>query len=323
MRRYIDNTIVVSGPKRSGTTLLNRLFDSHPGVVDLVDEAFFWEHVYNHKQQGTESLFVNIFRTYGPGDLAAGMMDRDILPWIDGRYRQPGVPHQQDLDLKFKHDLFLQELGRARECASVQELWDCVVSAYARASAPDYSGCHTAFIKCADYGRSILAAQSTLEKCASVLIIRNPFSAIDSLKKSRELRNAKMLHPFNMAEVIGDYLFLWHKRSSLLAGKAMLVRFEDLVADPEPMMKAMAGHVGVEYTANLLSPTLRGQSWVGLSSFTKTAQIDRSIPHRDIQVLDEEDIDFIGQNLKELLDEYDYKPRRGARAKATLRTARR
>ena len=34
----IEKTIVVTGPKRSGTTLLNRLFDNHPALIDAIDE---------------------------------------------------------------------------------------------------------------------------------------------------------------------------------------------------------------------------------------------------------------------------------------------
>ena len=37
----IEKTIVVTGPKRSGTTLLNRLFDNHPDLIDVIDESFF------------------------------------------------------------------------------------------------------------------------------------------------------------------------------------------------------------------------------------------------------------------------------------------
>lgn len=307
MKNYLQKNIIISGPKRSGTTLINRLFDSHPGVIDLVDEAFFWEHVYDYKKNNLEALFIDIFQRFDSHSLVEGMSDRAILPWLDGIYRQTdGVPYKQVVDTGFKTDVFIKELQGLKDCESISRIWECLVNAYAEASSRDYSDCDTALIKSADYGKSILSAVDSLNNCRCVYIMRNPYYAIDSLKKARELRGAKILHPFNMAEAIRDYCFFWDNREAILSEKTKLIRFEDLLVKPAEIMENVAGHLGIAYTDNLIMPTLANGDWVGLSSFTRTKGIDPSILKRGIKVLSRTEIDFIKTHLKSQLEYFDY-----------------
>jgi hypothetical protein len=306
MKEFIDRTIVVSGPKRSGGTLLTRLFDSHPGIIDFIDEAFFWEHVYTYLVTGKESLFIDVFKNSGPKSLAESFIDRDLLPWINGTYRQI-VPREFEMDLEFKKDVFLNILRELNICSSISEIWNCLVKAYAYASAVDYSGCRTAFMFGGDWGRSMLATKKTLKNCRCIFFMRNPYFALESLKKSRMTRGAKALHPINFAQVINHYFFVWNNRSEILDERTLLIRYEDLVGQPEETMRKVADHVGVEFTDNLLIPTLRGRNWGGDSSFEELKGIDKSVLRRNIKVLNQTEIDVISMHLKPILEYFDYR----------------
>lgn len=301
-------TIIMSGPKRSGTTLINRLFDSQPGIIDMNDEAFFWEHAYKYNALGADSVFVDIFRTFTPEALRDGFIDRDLLPWVEGEYQQNAVAHEFKKAFDFDADAFLRRLADLKGCETVLAVWHILVDAYADAMGCDYTGCDAVFIKGADYGRSILGGQALLDDCKGITIIRNPYFAIDSLKKSRTMRGAKVLNPFNLGEVVQDYLFWWNNREAIFGADTFRLQYETLVDDPEPVMRGVADHIGIEFTDNLLTPTILGDPWGGLSSFAKTKGIDRSALERSLKVLDAEEIAFIGRSLGEVMDHFGYTP---------------
>lgn len=301
-------TIIMSGPKRSGTTLINRLFDSQPGIIDFNDESFFWEHAYKYEVSGALGAFVDIFRTFTPEAIRDGFIDRDLLPWVEGVYQQSAVAEEFRQPFDFDAALFLARLEGLKACADVPAVWHLLVDAYADAMGTDYTGCGLVFIKAADYGRSILSGHRLLDDCRGLTIIRNPYYAIDSLKKSRQMRGAKVLNPFNLGEVVLDYLFWWSRLQDLLAADTILFGYEELVANPEPVMRGVAGHLDIEFTENLLTPTILGGDWAGLSSFKKTEGIDARALERPLKVLDADEIGFIRKNLGPLLDHFGYVP---------------
>lgn len=312
-------TCIVSGPKRSGTTLLNRLFDSQPGVIDLNDEAFFWEHAYKYDVAGRRDLFLDIFRDFTPEELVAGCIDRDIMPWIGGRYKQTASAMEFEMDLDFDTARFTAGLSGLRSCANIAEVWEILVAAYADASGRDYAGCHHCLIKGADYGMSILGGRGSLAGSRNVVILRNPFYALDSLKKSRQMRQEKVLNPFNFGEAVRDYAFLWDNWAGIVQEDTHLVLYEDLVRDPRPVMEGLAAHLGVPFTENLLVPTLQGGEWPGLSSFSATKGIDAAILERPLKVLSAHEVEYVQRGLKDLLGHFGYgpgsqAPSRGGRA---------
>jgi len=299
-------TCIISGPKRSGTTLLNRLFDSQPGMIDLNDEAFFWEHAYRYAAAGRSEIFLDLFRMYSPDALTEGFIERDLLPWIEGRYQQSASFLEFEMDLAFSSDTFTSGLTALSMCETVEEVWHTLVEAYAAAAERDYSEADKVLIKSADYGMSVLGGRQFLKRTKSVFILRNPYYALDSLKKSRQIRGSKILNPFNFGEALRDYAFFGDHQDEILSNGTLLVLYEDLIANPQGIMKQIASHFRVPFTENLLNPTLSGKPWPGLSSFQATKGIDVSILDRPLQTLMNEEIDLVGKHLKGLLEAYGY-----------------
>lgn len=309
-------TFIVSGPKRSGTTLMNRLFDSHPELVDMNDEAFFWEHAARYAAAGRSELFLDLFLNFEDERLIEGFIERDLLPWIEGKYRQQAVAREMEMDLDFDGEAFRRGLKGLKDCKNLSQVWDVLVSAYALGCARDYSDCTDVLIKSADYGLSILGAREFLQGSRHVFILRNPFYALDSLKKSRSLRGSKVLNPFNFAEAVRDYAFFWDNRDEILREDTLLIRYEDLLENSGSVMRTVAGHLQVKFNETLLTPTIMGGGWPGLSSFKETRGIDASILDRELKTLDETETAYIERHLSGLLEEYGYQ-------KHTQRPARR
>jgi len=312
MFEFLSKTIITTGPKRSGGSLITRLFDSQPGIINFIDEAFFWEHVYNYQEKGQESLFIDTFKYHDISELMESFADRQILPWINGILRKI-TPEKYDLDLNFRKDVFLDELVNLNKCSSISEIWDCLVKAYANAMPTDYSGCDIAYMFIGDRGKSILSTKASLGNSRCIFVMRNPYKALESLKTERMLgRNSlinkrkKALHPINFAQVINDYYFFWNNRSKILDKRTILIRFEDLVTDSRKTMKAVADHVGIEFTDNLLKPTLLGDPFKHGSSFGFLDGIDKSVLHRKAKVLSKIEVEIIRDHLKPILEYFDY-----------------
>ena len=160
MIEFLSKTIIATGPKRSGGNLITSLFDSQPGIINFIDEAFFWEHVYNYQEKGQESLFIDIFKQFDRSDIVESFIDRRLLPWIDGIFRKV-TPVKFELDLNFRKDIFLDELTNLKNCSNISEIWNCIVLAYANAMPTDFTGCDTAYMFIGDRGRSILSAKAS------------------------------------------------------------------------------------------------------------------------------------------------------------------
>lgn len=302
----IEKTIVVTGPKRSGTTLLNRLFDNHSELIDVIDESFFWEHVYNHQIRGLENLFIDTFRNSDPTDLVEGMISRDLFACLNGVYSQVSNP-PFSMDIKFSRKIFTEYLSNLKNCFTLSDIWYCLMEAYSEASSVDFSNREIAFIREGDWGKSTLATKNTLNKCSCIFIIRNPYSALDSLKRSRELRGQKILHPINFSQVLCHYNFFWKNKDKIIDERTILIRYEDLLTFPEKIMKKISSHVGISFDDRLLIPTMLGKVWRSTSSFNSTSGIDISVKDRKLQCLTNNDLELIGAHLRPILDYFDYK----------------
>lgn len=300
-------TLFINGPKRSGTTLLMRLMDSCPGVVDFVDEAFFWEHAYGYMRDGALDVFVDAFRMFDSEQVRAGIYDRAILPWVDGVFKQNATVCNMETRYDFDAERFAAGLSRLAGCTSIAQVWEALVLAYSGASSKTHSPGDPAVFKTADYGRTILSGRACLDDTRSVFIMRNPYYAIDSLKKSRSMRETKRLHPINFAEAIGDYLFLWRNFEDICGQDTLLITYEHLLLNPEQTLSGIAAHFGIAYSDSLLLPSLRGQQWLGGSSFDKRRNIDPSALDRPLKVLDAHEIEYIGKHLGGLIEHFGYR----------------
>jgi hypothetical protein len=301
-----QNSYIICGAKRSGTTLLNRIFDSHPELMVFVDEAFFWEHVNRYDRDNQIDLFIDIFSSFGKELIFDSILDRALLPWVGGVFTQRASAVEISKKLEFDSKLFKDRLKILKESKNIQDIWTILGDSYSKASGYNSKNIKGTLIKSADYGQTILAAKKYLTQVKSVFILRNPFYAIDSLKKSRQMRKEKILHPINFAEVISDYLFFWNKRHEICEKGTLLILYEELVTNPVELCKKMSEHFGISFDQTLMNPSLAGEVWKGHSSFQYTNGIDQSVLERKIELLSANEIKLIEKHLSPILRKYDY-----------------
>ena len=232
---FYDRPVFVVGHRKTGTTLLQELLDGHPQLAVLPGESNHF-HTFLPQVEGLapELLAVEaqrwwLLRLVSPSGIppfwALGRpSDRD--PYADFTARLLGLaaanPERDVLGLA------AVSLGPGERVAWVEKTpghehrLDAILTAYPEAR----------FVHVVRDPRSVAAAIVRLDRATDRptdlvdvgLTIRRSFEAAE---RSRETR----------------YLVL---------------RYEDLVTDPEPTMRRVADFVGVEWSESVLSPTVGG-----------------------------------------------------------------
>ncbi len=296
--------LIISGAPRSGTSLLYNLFDGHPDVSWLVDEGFLFEYLNDLGPSGADILLGSV-----PEDvdaIIAGLRDKQVIPPMHLPYKQSkarGSVSEVEIEAPWDESAFRAALERPRD-RGVTGFWRWLVVACLAGmrEQPRRYAC----MKSPDYGKSAAGALDTIAEARSVVIFRDPLYAIDSLKRSRELRGEKLLTWPLIAQNVRNFQRMFDRVKNADANRIRTVRYETLTAEPENTMRGLADWLDIPFDACLLAPTMRGQHWPGISSFKATDGIETGPAVRPIEALTMAEQDLIRCYLADFRHTYDY-----------------
>lgn len=287
--------LIISGAPRSGTSLLYNLFDGHSRIGWLVDEGYLFEYLHDFLPDAGP-LFVDAV----PGDvraLVAGLRDKQVMPPVYRSYSQSvqrGTVSEVAIDAPWDEAAFERALAEPGE-ATVAGLWRRLAAALLAGMGQPLSP--FACMKAPDYGKSAESALALIAEARAIVIVRDPLHALDSLKRSRELRKEQLLSWPLLARHIRSFQQLADRLARLDPARLLVLRYETLVAEPEPVMRTVADWLAIPFEPCLLQPTMRGQHWPGISSFRSTEGIDKRTAERPVQSLDADEQGLIRRHL--------------------------
>jgi hypothetical protein len=96
-------------------------------------------------------------------------------------------------------------------------------------------------------------------------IVRNPYANLVSLRKSKSIGVGYPLMSRVIRTLYNSFYFLYRNRKSI--PNYFVIRYEDLVTEPELWMRRVADFLNIKFDPILLQPTVMGRSWSGNSSF--------------------------------------------------------
>ncbi len=295
--------LIISGAPRSGTSLLYNLFDGHPDVSWLLNEAFLFEYLFD-LGPGADILLDAV-----PPDLdtlISGLRDKQVMPPLHEPYRQSkalGSMSEIELDANWDEAAFRRALEADRG-TSVGDLWRYFVSALLAGTGE--TARRFACLKSPDFGKSTIAALDLIPEARGLIILRDPLHSLDSLKRSREMRGQKLLSWPALAAAIRHFQELHERLAAADKKRLMWLRYEDLVADPAHHMRAIADWLEIAWDDCLLAPTMRGAHWPGISSFAATDGIETSPAARPLQSLDAHEQAVARKHLAAFRAEFGY-----------------
>lgn len=296
--------LIVSGAPRSGTSLLYNLFDGHGEVAWLLNEGFLFEYLFD-----LDTDHVGLFLDAIPEDTDAfidGLRDKQVIPPLHESYAQSrdrGSVSEVMMETPWSEIAFREAL-RGTKPKTVAELWRVLVRAcLAGLGDPER---RYACLKSPDHGRSAVAALATVSEARAVVIVRDPLYSLDSLKRSRELRGAKLLTWPLLAQNVRAFQRMEATLVESDPDRLAIVRYETLIRDAETEMRRLADWLGIAFAPALLKPTMRGRGWPGISSFQATDGIEEGPARRPIAALTSDEQAYIRRHLASLRERFDY-----------------
>jgi Sulfotransferase family len=310
--------LIISGAPRSGTSLFYNLFDGHPDVSWLVDEGYLFKYLDDLGPEHA-ALFLKALPSNAEA-LVAGLRDKQILPPMHIPYvdnRTTGTVADVRVETPWDEQRFRAALAKPRK-PGFDGLWRYLAAAYLAGEGAAVR--RYVCMKSPDFAQSARAALSLIGTARAIVILRDPLHAIDSLKRSRELRGDKLLTWPLIAQSAADFLEMSARLDAMDADRLMVLRYEELTGNPEATMRRVAHWLDIPYDATLIEPTMRGQRWPGISSFATTYGIETAPAERPIQALDADELAFLRDALAGYRAKYGF-DRRQASASLSVEAA--
>lgn len=249
--------VFLCGHRKGGTTMFVNLFDAHPQLsVYPVDVNLLYAYFPNYNDPATSEadLLARIRRVV--------FADHSPLPQLAG------------LDFEKLESNFMRHV-RGKPLHDMRVVLPALLKAYAEldesAQAKKYLVAKETCIEI--YAQEIAA---WFPNCRFIHLIRDPrdnFAAIKSgiAKKYAGYGDTEASLLFStITRNIWGIRFAEINRKILGDKRYRVVRFEDLVAEPEPMMRGIAEWLEIDFDDSLLRPTICGRPTGGNSFENKT-----------------------------------------------------
>lgn len=254
--------VFVLGAHKSGTTLLRNLLDGHPDIHAVPMEVHF-SYV-----QGLPSLYPRRMV------LDAGGTERHLrirrMMEVMGSYHEHG-DERADAHLQGRFNMtaaehHLQEHIGAT--AGADDLYHYVDAISVGLGLPKRLPHQVMVEKSVDHLEHAWWLRSLFPDARFVFMVRDPYANLASFRRfvSHGSQFPSLIQPLRTLEFAFHHASLYRNTLSGLR----IVRYEDLVSDPEGTMRDLAAFIGLTWHPVLLEPTTLGAAWSGNSSTGKS-----------------------------------------------------
>lgn len=237
-----DDPIFIVGPMKSGTSLLQQLFDTHCDLYTIPGDCHLFNHYLNKYDFAGENWFflekwLNILIN-PDGKPSFWSLGKDIDQYVKfASYRDAFMR-------KFAY--MIDNVGLAYFLSSVHSASVCL-----------YGECRRFVEKTPGeefYAKNLL---SVFPNAKFIHVVRNPIRTIVSLVKLGEHRGLENLQAFmNGIKGIIDSFIEAEKNES---DNYKIVRYEDITSNTRDVMKELSSFVGIDFYDSLCVPTRSGE----------------------------------------------------------------
>lgn len=254
--------IFVTGNARSGTTLVTRLLDGHPSLLVFPIELKYFRYLdrptaYPATKQSTLSE---------PRDVIRAIVDSEYMRPFFGEPDKVGGRAEVIEAVRQAIDptVFREELLRGDDVGGHREAIALFFEALLVAMGRDRAELET--VRCVE--KTPMQAENVGEllewfpDAQFIHVIRNPYAVLVSERK-RTPAKAPKLHIARWYKASIE-----HAKANARLGEDVyrVVRFEDVVSEPERTMRGVADFLGLTEHPILHTPTILGATWGGNSS---------------------------------------------------------
>jgi hypothetical protein len=287
--------VFVCGVHRSGTTLVRNLLDGHPELAVLPSEGTYYTTL--------EFKLHNLPENEKAAFLGTEWLRRLANPinqppyWLLGRSLDSGSPY---VDFA-RYFMAWQQVVNAGK--SGQRLHIAIVLAYA--SCTGNLNAKLWVDKTPTNERFLTRIWQEMPDAKIVHIIRDPVATITSRKKMEPLLNfRRTLLDLKMSYMVAVV------QSQLCDPGYLLIHYEDLCENPEPVIKRLASFLDIDIADVLKQPTVAGIQVSANSIFADKeapGQILKAYQHRQDKMLSKNERELLSAYVGSLANKLNYK----------------
>lgn len=285
------NLFVVGRP-RSGTSLIVRLLDGHSDFLTVSSETLFyhqWKAV--REIQDPQQQFLHLvgrpfdFETGRP--LEFSMNIEEDSNWQRSGFYESLLQHHPIPDECVRK---LRQVAALGPKAALKCLFTLSEETYSSSGPRRF-----VVEKTPENERHIERIRADFPRSIFLHMIRDPFDVVAS--RSRSKKEREFVHEV-LAWRRSIEIFRYYK--SALPNSHFAIRFEDLLGEPERVMRRLCAALQVEFHQSMLHPTQHNgrEKWASNSRRTvrpEDGQIDASVSFRNLEAeLSSETLDAVG-----------------------------
>ena len=266
MKNLIDHPVFICGHPKAGTSLVTTLLDGHPALVVYPEETLFFRRFlpanegksFNEQLKLAEQLLIHIFD-----------WNRENPP-----AHQENFPDRDYSDISFDavRDEMVSLISQGE--AQPQDFLPAAVCAFGKVSGALKEGSQ-AWVEKSPYNEFYTdQIFKWWPEARCIHIIRDPRDNFVSYQRKQPGWNVKVFG-WNWVRSARAGLENEHKYGG---ARYLLIRFEDLLTEPDAVTHQAAAFLGLAWDEVLLQPTRAGDAWWGNSMFEQKYQAISTAP---------------------------------------------
>ncbi len=276
----MENLVFICGATRSGTTLMANLLDGHPDIFMLPVEPrilHYWNYHTTHNSAEnyfTRDYLSSIDVVYLTDEVARSEFDSFVND-------QSGAENYAKWDLVDKNQFIERYLNVLKaEGVSLRSVYTALFKAIMPSD--QFENENTIFVEKRPFDNEAGAIElsQAFPRAKFIHLIRDPRTRYLSVKMKRVRRRLGVFTK-QAARVNGKDFATGHSETTMagmelallnkiiLGEKYHVVRFEDLIGDPEAEMKKISAHLNIEFSENLLKQTVGNKEQGAVSSLER------------------------------------------------------
>lgn len=294
--------VIVAGCTKSGTTLLRNLLDGHRALFAIPFEAHFF--------QRSRYWVSYSFRHTTPAVIDNEAWRRSLIEWLEflnGRCQPLADGFVKGrIDVNAAAETLLSEPD-----GDAKAMCDLYVRAiYAGTRGGELPSGVTFVEKSVENAEFAMDWQAFYPNARFVHILRNPYANLVAIRKylaKLSGRSTSSVPPLLRAvQALTNACYFMYRNRRLLKNY-LVIRYEDLLADPASTMRDVACFLDIDYDETLEQPTLLGEPWGGNASsgrrYTGVSADNLTSWQGDITDIE---VRLINNTLSHVLDDYGY-----------------
>lgn len=290
--------IFILGSHKSGTSLIRSLFDGHPELFVLPFETHFLQHAKYHW------IDYRIRRTF-PGQPSKDGFVKAAKEWIRENNREVNREADSVTAGLLSEPVFDEAIACIREGSAprqwYEQYFDAIHQALYREELPEERRVVEKSVEHAEFAEDI---SSEWPDATFVHVVRNPYATLLSIRRFQSADG----FPWLGAAYQSLYNSWYHlHRNRRHRENYLVVRYEDLVAEPRSTMERVCRHVDVPFREGMLQPTSLGRFWPGNST---TGQDFEGISSERLgewkQSISGLEVELINRYLSHTLHDFNY-----------------